>query len=323
DSYLEDAIEIDVDAIADGEEVYVAGVMQHIEEAGIHSGDSSCSLPPFSLPDNVVAELEHQTVALAKALGVVGLMNVQFAVKDGDIYILEVNPRASRTVPFVAKATGLPIANIAARVMAGEKLIDFELVNTTKRELMAVKEAVFSFSRFPNVDTILGPEMKSTGEVMGLDADFKRAFAKAQLGAGIQLPSAGTAFISVKDYDKEAATQLARLLTELGFKLIATGGTQHYLENAGLDVKRVNKVLEGRPHCVDAIVSGDVQIVVNTTEGAQAIADSFSIRRESLTNNVPHYTTMTGAAAAVDAIEALGRGELEVAPLQAYFENTF
>jgi len=323
DSYLEDAIEVDVDALADGEDVHVAGVMQHIEEAGIHSGDSACSLPPYSLSQDTVAELERQAVALAKALGVVGLMNVQFAVKDGDIYILEVNPRASRTVPFVAKATGIPVAKIAARLMAGEKLRDFDLKSRAKRDHMAVKEAVFPFSRFPDVDTILGPEMKSTGEVMGLDEDFKRAFAKSQLGAGNQLPQAGTAFISVKDRDKDGAVKLARRLSGLGFKLIATGGTQRYLESQGLEVERINKVLEGRPHCEDAIVNGEVQLVINTTEGAQAIADSYSIRRSALTNNVPHYTTMTGAAAAIDALEALGAGKLEVAPLQAYFESEY
>jgi carbamoyl-phosphate synthase large subunit len=323
DSYLQNAIEVDVDAICDGDEVFVAGVMQHVEEAGIHSGDSACSLPPYSLPADIVSELERQAVDLAKALGVVGLMNVQFAVKGTDIYILEVNPRASRTVPFVAKATGLPIAKIAARVMAGEKLCDFDLDGGAKRSHMAVKEAVFPFSRFPGVDIILGPEMKSTGEVMGLDEDFKRAFAKAQLGAGNRLPLGGVTFISVKDGDKAVAADLARRLSALGFTLMATGGTQRFLAGEGLEVRHINKVLEGRPHCVDAIVSGDVQLVINTTEGAQAIADSFSIRRESLTNNVPHYTTMTGAAAVVDAIEALSAGGLEVAPLQDYFKRTF
>ena len=323
DSYLQDAIEVDVDAICDGDEVFVAGIMQHIEEAGVHSGDSACSLPPFSLPADIVDELRRQAVELALALGVVGLMNVQFAVKDGDVYILEVNPRASRTVPFVAKATGIPVAKIAARVMAGEKLADFDLETKAKRNHVAVKEAVFPFARFPGVDTILGPEMKSTGEVMGLDEDFPRAFAKAQLGAGNKLPLEGTAFISIKDRDKPAAAAIARRLQDMGFHLIATGGTQRFLDAEGLDVEQVNKVLEGRPHCVDAVVNGEVQMVINTTEGAQAISDSFSIRRSSVTNNVPHYTTMTGAAAAVDAIEALRAAALEVAPLQAYFEASF
>jgi len=323
DSYLQDAIEVDVDAICDGDEVYVAGIMQHIEEAGIHSGDSACSLPPYSLSQPIIAELERQAIELARALKVVGLMNVQFAIKDDDIYILEVNPRASRTVPFVAKATGIPVAKIAARVMAGEKLKDFDLTSKAKRAHMAVKEAVFPFSRFPGADTILGPEMKSTGEVMGLDEDFPRAFAKSQLGAGNRLPTEGTVFISVRDRDKPAAAELARRLSGMGFDLMATGGTQQYLVEQGLEVRRVNKVLEGRPHCEDALVNGEVQLVINTTEGAQAIADSFSIRRSAVMGNVPHFTTMTAARAAADGIEALKSASLEVAPLQAYFESSY
>ncbi len=324
DSYLQDAIEVDVDAIADSDgEVFIAGVMQHIEEAGIHSGDSACSLPPFSLSDEIVGRLREQAISMAKALGVVGLMNVQFAIKGDDIYVLEVNPRGSRTVPFVAKATGVAVAKIAARVMIGEKLRDFDLDGKAKRRHMAVKEAVFPFARFPGVDTILGPEMKSTGEVMGLDEDFARAFAKSQLGAGNSLPTEGTAFISVKDRDKPEAARLARRLSEFGFRLIATGGTQRFLAEAGLEVEVINKVLEGRPHCVDALVNGEVQLVINTTEGAQAISDSFSIRREAVTNNVPHYTTMTGAAAAIAGIEALRTDRLEVAPVQDYFNTSF
>ena len=329
DSYLEDAIEVDVDALSDGNDVHVAGIMQHIEEAGIHSGDSACSLPPYSLSDGVIAELEHQTALLARALSVVGLMNVQFAVKGGDIYVLEVNPRASRTVPFVAKATGVPVAKIATRLMTGEKLKSFGLSKRAAESSskggshMAVKEAVFPFARFPGVDIILGPEMKSTGEVMGIDADFERAFAKSQLGAGNQLPLEGVVFISVKDRDKSAAAILAERLRALGFELSATGGTAQFLAEKGLKVTPVNKVLEGAPHCVDAITSGAVQLVINTTEGAQAIADSYTIRRSALVHNIPHYTTMTGAAAAVDAIEAMTRGSLEVAPLQAYFETSF
>jgi carbamoyl-phosphate synthase large subunit len=324
DWYLRDAIEVDVDAICDGEDVYVSGIMEHIEEAGIHSGDSACSLPPYSLSDAIIAELRKQTEALALALNVVGLMNVQFAIQDGVVFILEVNPRASRTVPFVAKATGVPIAKIAARVMAGEKLSSFNLVEDLKPTHTAVKEAVFPFSRFPGVDIILGPEMKSTGEVMGIDKDFPRAFAKSQLGAGTILPSSGTVFISVKDSDKKAAGKIASDLNELGFKILATGGTAELFAKAGIDVERVNKVLQGRPHCVDAILSGEIQMVVNTTEGAQAISDSFSIRSSALTNNVPHYTTMAGAAAAVGAIavqNAAGADSdkgLEVAPLQSY-----
>ncbi len=324
DSYLQDAIEVDVDALADGDDVYVAGVMQHIEEAGIHSGDSACSLPPYSLSDEVVERLKRQTVSLARGLNVVGLMNVQFAVKDDDIYILEVNPRASRTVPFVAKATGIPIAKLAARVMAGEKLNTFDLDPHALRGHTAVKEAVFPFSRFPDVDVILGPEMKSTGEVMGIDSDFRRAFAKSQLGAGNSLPTSGNVFISVKERDRTAAADLASRLAKLGFGILATHGTARHLEALGLNVKPVNKVKQGRPDCVDAIISDEVQLVINTTEGAKAIADSYSIRRNALINNVPHYTTIAGASAAVDAVEVLCNGDgLEVAPLQSYFSNTF
>jgi carbamoyl-phosphate synthase large subunit len=294
--------------------------MQHIEEAGIHSGDSACCLPPHSLPREAVTEIERETGALARALGVVGLMNVQFAVKDGDIYVLEVNPRGSRTVPFVAKATGVPIAKIAARVMAGEALASFDLRPPHGPAHVSVKEAVFPFARFPGVDIILGPEMKSTGEVMGIAANFSSAFAKSQIGAGAGLPTAGAVFISVKDKDKVAAARLAKRLADLGFTLLATDGTAATLGESGLEVRRINKVLQGRPHCEDAIINGDVQLVINTTEGAQAIRDSFSIRRSALMKNVPHYTTIAGAAAAVDAIEALLAGDgLDVAPLQSYF----
>jgi len=323
DSYLQDAIEVDVDAIADGTDVYVAGVMEHIEEAGIHSGDSACSLPPHSLSDETVAELDRQTAVLARALAVVGLMNVQYAVKDGAIYIIEVNPRASRTVPFVAKATGVPIAKIAARVMAGEMLAELAPAARPRPAHVAVKEAVFPFARFPGVDAILGPEMKSTGEVMGIDVDFRLAFAKSQLGAGIHLPRAGTVFLSVKDRDKPVAALLASRLKDLGFHLVATGGTCRHLREQGLEVRRINKVPEGRPHCVDAIISGDFCLVVNTSEGARSVGDSFSIRRSALTHAIPYYTTMAGALAAVGAIEALESGKLEVAPLQSYFTECF
>ncbi|MDP7100515.1 MAG: carbamoyl-phosphate synthase large subunit [Rhodospirillales bacterium] len=328
DWYLRDAIEVDVDAICDGKDVYVSGIMEHIEEAGIHSGDSACSLPPYSLPDDIIQELRRQTEALALALNVIGLMNVQYAIQDGMVFVLEVNPRASRTVPFVAKATGVPIAKIAARVMTGEKLASFNLVENLKPSHTAVKEAVFPFARFPGVDIILGPEMKSTGEVMGIDKDFPSAFAKSQLGAGTILPAEGTVFISVKDSDKQAGCQIARDLNGLGFKILATGGTAKFFADKGIDVKRVNKVLQGHPHCVDAILSREVQMIVNTTEGAQAIFDSFSIRSSALTNNVPHYTTMAGAAAAVGAIrmqDAQGANTdkgLEVAPLQSYAKNS-
>ncbi len=324
DDFLEDAIEVDVDAVADAETVYVAGVMQHIEEAGVHSGDSACSLPPHSLSDELIAELERQTKALARALGVVGLMNIQFAIKDGDVYLLEVNPRASRTVPFVAKATGVPIAKIAARVMAGEPLASFGLDQRPVSKHMAVKEAVFPFARFPGVDILLGPEMKSTGEVMGLAPGFGHAFAKSQLGAGVRLPTTGTVFMSVKDADKAGATDLARRLARLGFRLLATDGTARDFTAVGLEVSRINKVLQGRPHCEDAIINGDVHLVINTTEGHPAIQDSYSIRRSALTKNVPHYTTLAGAEAAVRAIEALSESDvLEVDALQKYVEGSF
>ena len=329
DSYLSGAIEVDVDAMADGESVYIAAIMEHIEEAGIHSGDSACALPPYSLKADIVDEIKRQTIALAKSLKVVGLMNVQYAVKDGVVYILEVNPRASRTVPFVAKATGIPVAKIAARLMAGAKLTDFGLgadwqeqnAKAGVKGHVAVKEAVFPFNRFPGVDIMLGPEMKSTGEVIGLDRDFPRAYAKSQLAAGTVLPLKGTVFISVRDGDKRAAFRIAQRFTALGFKVIATRGTQKALADMGLAVEIVNKVAEGRPHCVDALIDGNVQMVVNTTEGAQAIKDSFAIRRTALTRNICHYTTLSGAEAAIEAIAALKDGALDVAPLQSYFKS--
>ncbi|MCW1428288.1 carbamoyl-phosphate synthase large subunit [Novosphingobium sp. JCM 18896] len=318
DQYLRDAIECDVDALCDGDEVVVAGVMQHIEEAGIHSGDSACTLPPYNLPAEIVEEMERQAEALAKALGVKGLMNIQFAVKDGDVYLIEVNPRASRTVPFVAKAIGQPVAKIAARVMAGEKLNTFP---PFKRELdyMAVKEAVFPFARFPGVDPVLSPEMKSTGEVMGIDRDFGTAFAKSQLGASTILPQGGTAFVSVKDSDKPVILPAVRKLIELGFTIIATGGTQRYLADAGLPVELVNKVAEGRPHIVDRIIDGEVTLIFNTTEGWQSLKDSQSIRGSALTGKVPYFTTAAASVAAAEAIAALRGSQLEVRSLQAYY----
>jgi carbamoyl-phosphate synthase large subunit len=322
DSYLREATEVDVDAVSDGDEVVIAGVMEHIEEAGIHSGDSACALPPHTLPAAVVDEIGRQTRLLAEGLGVVGLMNVQFAVQNGDIYVLEVNPRASRTVPFVAKATGVPIAKIAARVMTGAKLSAFDLAQTHNGHV-AVKEAVFPFARFPGVDVVLGPEMKSTGEVMGLDKDFASAFLKSQIGAGVDLPEGGGVFISVKDADKAAMAPLAKSLIDMGFGIIATTGTADFLSGQGIEVKRVHKVREGRPHIVDAMKSGAVQLVLNTTEGAKAIADSFSLRRTALTGAIPYYTTVAGAQAAVQAISALRSGRLEVAPLQSYFKGSF
>ena len=320
DRYLQNAIEVDVDAVADGEAVEIAGIMEHIEEAGIHSGDSACSLPPYSLGAATLAEIERQTVTLARVLGVVGLMNVQFAVKDDEVYVLEVNPRASRTVPFVAKATGVPIAKIAARVMAGERLADcLKPARPRGPAHVAVKEAVFPFARFSGVDLILGPEMKSTGEVMGLDTDFGRAFAKSQLGSGTDLPLSGCVFVSVRDQDKAALVEPCRRLAAMGFTLVATSGTADALAAAGLAAARVNKVRDGRPHVVDRMLSGEVQLVFNTTEGAQAIADSYSLRRTALIHAIPYYTTLAGARAAVQAIAALRAGNLEVAPLQSYF----
>ena len=318
DAFLQHAIEIDVDAICDARgDVFIAGIMEHIEEAGVHSGDSACAIPPHSLKPQTIAEIERQTVALARALEVRGLMNVQYAVQDDEIYVLEVNPRASRTVPFVAKAIAQPVASIAARVMAGETLASFALGRTTPRH-MSIKEAVMPFARFPGVDTILGPEMRSTGEVMGLDENFGRAFAKSQIGAGLKLPQSGNVFISVKDADKELAIAPARELVSMGFSLIATRGTAKSLEDAGLPVRKINKVLEGRPHVADALKNGEIDLVFNTTEGAQALADSASIRRTALTMKVPYYTTMAGAAAATQAIAALRAGALDVKPLQAF-----
>jgi carbamoyl-phosphate synthase large subunit len=324
DRYLTDAIEVDVDCIADGKDSYIAGIMEHIEEAGIHSGDSACTLPPHSLSPAMVAELERQTRALALRLNVVGLMNVQYAIKDGDIYVLEVNPRASRTVPFVAKVTGLPVAKIAARVMAGESLASFKLpplsFDLKHCRHVGVKEAVFPFARFGDkVDTVLGPEMKSTGEVMGLDRDYSVAFAKSQLGGGVRLPKDGTVFVSVRDGDKPRILEAMRTLETLGFRVIATSGTQRYLNEHGVEATKINKVAEGRPHIVDAIKNGQVQLVFNTTEGATALADSRSLRRAALLHKVPYYTTLSGAVAAAQGIKAYLGDDLEVRALQSYF----
>jgi carbamoyl-phosphate synthase large subunit len=321
DRYLSDAIEVDVDCIADGKDTFIAGIMEHIEEAGIHSGDSACSLPPHSLSPETIAKLESQTRALALALKVGGLMNVQYAIKDGDIYVLEVNPRASRTVPFVAKVIGLPVAKLAARVMAGETLASLEL-KTPTFEHIGVKEAVFPFARFGDkVDTVLGPEMKSTGEVMGLDMSFDIAFAKSQIGGGTMLPRKGTVFVSMRDEDKPRILEAIRLLEKLGFKVIATGGTQRYLSQNGVRAEKVNKVLEGRPHIVDRIKNGGVQLVYNTTDGVTALADSQSLRRAALLHKVPYYTTLSGAVAAAQGIRANLAGDLQVRALQSYFDG--
>ncbi|WP_274426637.1 carbamoyl-phosphate synthase large subunit [Chelativorans sp. YIM 93263] len=324
DTYLTEAIEVDVDCLCDGENVFVSGIMEHIEEAGIHSGDSACSLPVHSLAPDLVEELERQTAALARALNVGGLMNVQFAVKDGEVYVLEVNPRASRTVPFVAKTIGRPIAKIAARIMAGESLEAAFAPYGTRPDVhnpghIAVKEAVFPFARFPGVDTLLGPEMKSTGEVMGLDHDYALAFAKSQLGAGVDLPRSGTLFVSVRDEDKARVLPAVKRLSDIGFKVLATGGTARFLRENDVPAEKINKVLEGRPHIEDAIRNRQVQIVFNTTDGQKAVSDSKSLRRATLMQKVPYYTTMSGAAAVAEAIAALKAGSLEVRPLQGYF----
>ncbi len=323
DSYLRDAIEVDVDALADKDQnVFVAGIMEHIEEAGIHSGDSACSLPPYSLPAKILGEIERQTEAMAKALKVVGLMNVQYAVKNGEVYVLEVNPRASRTVPFVAKATGQPIAKYAARLMVGEPLKALA-IKKARGKHVAVKEAVFPFARFPGVDIILGPEMRSTGEVMGLDTNFGRAFAKSQLGAGCKVPLEGLVFVSVKDQDKAAMVKPVKRLVDLGFTVVATGGTADFLRKHGIEAERVNKVAEGRPHIVDLMKDGKVQLVFNTVDGAIALTDSFTLRRTALMNKIAYYTTVAGAKASVEGIAALRAGPLDVAPLQSYFKTTF
>ncbi|SFC12183.1 carbamoyl-phosphate synthase large subunit [Bosea sp. CRIB-10] len=318
DRYLSDAIEVDVDCLCDGKDAFIAGIMEHIEEAGIHSGDSACSLPPRSLSPELIAELERQSKAMALALDVGGLMNVQYAIKDGEIYVLEVNPRASRTVPFVAKVIGQPIAKIAARLMAGEKLASFNL-KQEKLQHVGVKEAVFPFARFPGVDVLLGPEMRSTGEVIGLDRSFDVAFAKSQLGAGSKVPVKGTLFVSVRDEDKPRILPSVAILAELGFQIVATGGTLRLLQDNGIRASKINKVLEGRPHVVDAIKNGEIQLVFNTTDGPQALADSRSLRRAALLHKVPYYTTLAGAIAAAEGIKAYCSGDLEVRSLQSYF----
>ena len=318
DQYLRDAIECDVDVVSDGNEVRIAGVMQHIEEAGVHSGDSACTLPPYSLPQDIVEEMSRQATELAKALEVRGLMNVQFAVKEGEVYLIEVNPRASRTVPFVAKAIGQPIAKVAARVMAGEALHTFEPFDLTPGH-MAVKEAVFPFARFPGADPILSPEMKSTGEVMGIDRDFAAAFLKSQLGAGMNPPQSGTLFVSVKDTDKPLIVPAVRTLLDKGFRVIATGGTQSYLAEQGLAVEPVNKVAEGRPHIVDAIIDGEVQLIFNTTEGWQSLLDSKSIREAALEKKLPYYTTAAASLAVAQAVAEVSPDQLEVRSLQDYY----
>ena len=323
DRFLNDATEVDVDAVSDGKQTIIGAVMEHIEEAGIHSGDSACALPPYSLSAKIIETISSQVKALARELGVVGLMNAQFAVKGDDVYLLEVNPRASRTVPFVSKVTGQALAKVAARVMVGRTLAELGVRDAASAGAshVGVKEAVFPFVKFPGTDTLLGPEMRSTGEVMGIDRDFPMAFAKAQIGAGTRLPTdpaKGAAFISVRDEDKEAVLDVARKLRELGFRIVATHGTAAFFRERGVAADGVNKVLEGRPHCVDAIVNGEFSIVINTTSTGQAIRDSFSIRRTALTKDVPYFTTIAAARAAALAIASLKRGALDVRSLQEY-----
>ena len=318
DKYLEDAIEVDVDAISDGKMVVVAGIMEHIEEAGVHSGDSACSLPPFSLPKSMIEEIDRQARMLALELGVVGLMNIQFAVKEGRLYVLEVNPRASRTVPFVSKAIGVPLAKLAARVMAGKTLPELGFTKAVSIKHIAVKEAVFPFAKFPGVDTLLGPEMKSTGEVMGIDTDFGMSFAKSQMAAGNPMPVSGRVFLSVKDKDKAGLLEVARGLEKMGFSLVATRGTADYLRKQGITVESVNKVTEGRPHIVDQITDMQVDFVINTVHGAQSQKDSYSIRRTTLMKGIPYFTTISAAKAAVKGIAAIKKDLLQVKSIQEY-----
>ena len=314
DRFLNDAIEVDLDAVCDGKDVIIGGIMEHIEEAGVHSGDSSCSLPPFSLPENIIQQLREQATSLALAIGVRGLMNIQFAVKGEDIFLLEVNPRASRTVPFVSKATSRPLAKIGARCMTGISLADQGITGEIIPEYYSVKEAVFPFIKFPGVDPVLGPEMKSTGEVMGVGKTFGEAFDKAQKAAGADIPEYGKAFISVRDIDQPRVVEVARYLAGHGFEILATRGTAKVLEAAGVKVRQVNKVREGRPHIVDMIKNDEIDIVINTTEGKRSLRDSYTIRREALLHKVTNFTTLAAAKAAVEAHRA--SSEITVYKLQ-------
>jgi carbamoyl-phosphate synthase large subunit len=318
DKFLEDAIEVDVDAVADGEQCIVAGIMEHIEEAGIHSGDSACVIPPYTLGDEMIRAIQESTILLARELEVVGLMNIQYAVKNDILYVLEVNPRASRTVPFVSKATGVPWAKIAATVMVGKKLSELGVRDDYELNHIAVKESVFPFSRFPGVDPVLGPEMKSTGEVMGIDSDFGRAYAKSQIAAGQILPTRGRVFISVKNQDKRPIIFIAKKLVDLGFTLFATSGTARVLTRNGIEVKSVLKITEGRPNIADMIKNGEVDLMINTPSGKTAHSDKLSLRSLAVMYSVPYITTISGASAAVNGIEFLQKGSLEVKALQDY-----
>jgi carbamoyl-phosphate synthase large subunit len=314
DRFLDLAIEVDVDAICDGKDVYVGGIMEHVEQAGVHSGDSGCSLPPNSLGPELQAQIKEQTRRMALALNVIGLMNVQFAIQNGVVYVLEVNPRASRTAPFVSKATGVPLAKAAARVMTGRTLAELGLTRERVPQYYSVKEAVFPFGKFPDADPILGPEMKSTGEVMGTGRSFGEAYAKAQAASGVVLPTRGVCLISVRDRDKSGAVDLAKLLIDRGFEIVATHGTADAIERAGVSCRRANKVREGRPHIVDMIKNDEISLIVNTTEGKQAVRESHSIRREAVARKVTYYTTLAGALATCQAIDHLQ--DVEVNRLQ-------
>ncbi|HUR71720.1 MAG TPA: ATP-grasp domain-containing protein, partial [Candidatus Limnocylindrales bacterium] len=318
DKFLDDAIEVDVDALGDGDDYVIGGIMEHIERAGVHSGDSACSLPPKTISREVQDEIRRHTVALARALNVRGLMNVQFAVQGSNVFVLEVNPRASRTVPFVSKAIGIPLAKMAAKIMVGRKLKDLGLTREIVPTHISVKEAVFPFNKFPGVDTLLGPEMKSTGEVMGIDTSFGIAFAKAQLAGGVRLPKHGKVFISVRDEDKAAVTPVAKTLDSAGFDIVATKGTAAYFGSHGVSCEVVKKVQEGGPNIADRIKAGDIALVINTPEDARSHADSFYIRRCALDYSVPYFTTIAGAEAAAEGIVYLQKHDFDVKPLQEY-----
>jgi carbamoyl-phosphate synthase large subunit len=315
DRFLENAIEVDVDALCDGERVWVGGIMQHVEEAGVHSGDSACVLPPMSIGDEMLDEIREATTAIALELGVIGLINIQFAIADGGLFVIEANPRASRTVPFVSKAVGTPLAKLATRVMLGEKLDDLDLPDASG-DHVSVKEAVLPFARFQGADSVLGPEMKSTGEVIGIGPDFPTAFGKAQAAAGVELPDSGTVFISVTDTDKPAATQLAARFHDLGFAVVSTGGTAQAISRMGVPVETVNKIAEGSPHVVDLISEGRCDLIINTPTGSGARADGYEIRTAAVRHGIPSLTTLTGASAAVRAIIARQKGPGDVYSLQ-------
>lgn len=321
DKFLEDAVEVDVDAISDGTTTVVAGIMEHIEEAGIHSGDSACVLPPVSIPAPIMKLIEQQTKMLAAELGVIGLMNIQYAIKDSTLYVLEVNPRASRTVPFVSKAIGVPLAKLATKVMLGKSLKELGFIKTIIPKHVSVKEAVFPFNRFPDVDILLGPEMKSTGEVMGIDQSFGLAFAKAQMAAGFKMPTSGSIFISVHDYHKDKIVEVARSFEKLGFKILATSGTARHLRNFGVNATVIAKVSEGRPHVVDYIKNGDIQMVINTSVGRKSSRDAYHIRHGALTYNILYTTTIAGARALCEAVKEMISKDWQVCPLQEYYKK--